>query len=231
MVSIEAASRNRLLPGHRREQPEGQPDPGVRRCDHREVPQRHQRLSRVGRKNRESPFVRDNCKIPSKVLHEARRSRTSRCWDPQAPRERRHLEPRQGGNVDGSTRREELDRPLPRARERRSDPGATALDAIARSEETLLGEDWQIVTDDEASGRRHLSSILRPSALRSSQSCSAGRATAPTDVGHGPHVLPMRVRSPPERACAPEGCTAPADSRQKSCRGLIARAYRPDLGD
>ena len=63
MVSIEAASRNRLLPGHRREQPEGQPDPGVRRCDHREVPQRHQRLSRVGRKNRESPFVRDNCKI------------------------------------------------------------------------------------------------------------------------------------------------------------------------
>jgi hypothetical protein len=28
-------------------------------------------LSRIGRKNRESTFVRANCKLPSEVLHEA----------------------------------------------------------------------------------------------------------------------------------------------------------------
>lgn len=38
---------------------------------------------------------------------------------------------------------------------------ATALDAIAKSEETLLIEDWQIVTDDEGVKKKASESDLR----------------------------------------------------------------------
>ena len=46
-------------------------------------------LSRIGRKSRESTFVRDNCKIPSEVLHEAVRESGE---ENEAARRREHAD-------------------------------------------------------------------------------------------------------------------------------------------
>lgn len=107
-------------------------------------------LSRIGRKDRGSTLVRDTCKIPSEVLHEAASFpdiamlrtleypmradvlnlvREVMCTVPAGDKDLIDLY-----HVRGN-----------------ADPilVATALDAIAKSEETLLVEDWRIVTDDE----------------------------------------------------------------------------------
>jgi len=107
-------------------------------------------LSRIGRKNRESAFVRDNCKIPSEVLHEAATFPDIAML--------RTLEYPVSADVLNLVREVMYTVPpgdknlidLYHARGN-ADPilVASALDAIAKSEETLLVEDWQIVTDDE----------------------------------------------------------------------------------
>ena len=107
-------------------------------------------LSRIGRKSRESTFVRYNCKIPSAVLHEAATFPDIAML--------RTLEYPISADVLNLLRNVMSTVPpgdkdlidLYHARGN-ADPilVATALDAIAKSEETLLAEDWQIVTDDE----------------------------------------------------------------------------------
>ena len=105
-------------------------------------------LSRIGRKHRGSTFVRDNCMIPSEVLREAATFpdiailRTLEYPVSAASNRLREVmatvPPGDKGLIDLYVRGN-------------ADPilVALTLDAIAKSEETLLIEDWQIVTDDE----------------------------------------------------------------------------------
>lgn len=107
-------------------------------------------LSRIGRKRRGSTFVRDNCMIPSEVLREA-------ATFPNIAILRTLEYP---VRADVLNRLREVMATIPPGDKDlidlyhvrgNADPilVATALDAIAKSEETLLVEDWQIVTDDE----------------------------------------------------------------------------------
>lgn len=107
-------------------------------------------LSRIGRKHRGSTFVQDNCKIPSEVLREAATFPDIAIL--------RTLEYPVSADVLNRLR-EVMATVRPGDKDLidlyhvrgNADPilVATALDAIAKSEETLLVEDWQIVTDDE----------------------------------------------------------------------------------
>lgn len=107
-------------------------------------------LSRIGRKDRGSTLVRDTCKIPSEVLHEAAMFPDIAIL--------RTLEYPMSADVLNLLR-EVMSTVPPGDKDLidlyhvrgNADPilVATALDAIAKSEETLLVEDWQIVTDDE----------------------------------------------------------------------------------
>ena len=108
-------------------------------------------LSRIGRTNRGSTFVRDNCKIPSEVLHEAASFPDIATL--------RTLEYAVSADVLNLVRKVMATVPPDDKSlvdlyhvQGNADPilVATALDAMAKSEETLLVEDWQIVTDDEA---------------------------------------------------------------------------------
>lgn len=107
-------------------------------------------LSRIGRKNRGSAFVRDNCKLPSEVLYEAEGFPDIAML--------RTLEYPITADVLNLVRKVMATVPtgdkdlvdLYHARGN-ADPIliAVALHAIATSRDTLLEEDWQIVTDDE----------------------------------------------------------------------------------
>lgn len=107
-------------------------------------------LSRIGRTNRGSAFVRATCRIPSEVLHEADGFpdiATLRVLEYPVTADVLNLVRKVMATVPpGDKSLVDLYHVQGNA-----DPilVATALDAIAKSEETLLVEDWQIVTDDD----------------------------------------------------------------------------------
>jgi hypothetical protein len=107
-------------------------------------------LSRIGRKSRGSLFVRDNCKLPSEVLYEAAAFpdiAMLRTLEYPVTADVLNLvktvmatvQPGEKDLIDLYHGRGNADPILI----------AVALDAIDKSQVTLLEEDWQIVTDDE----------------------------------------------------------------------------------
>lgn len=140
-------------------------------------------LSRIGRKNRASAFVRDNCKIPSEVLHEAATFpdiAMLRTLDYPISADVLNLVRAVMSTVPPGDK-DLID--LYHARGN-ADPilVATALDAIAKSEETLLVEDWQIVTDDE--GVKKKASEFN---LKTVTSAEFAELVASTGGGNGAH--------------------------------------------
>jgi hypothetical protein len=108
-------------------------------------------LSRIGQKNRGSAFVREHCRIPSEVLYEAEGFpdiAMLRTLDYPISADVLNLVREVMATVPPGDK-DLVDLYHVRGN---ADPMlvAVALDAIDKSKDTLLEEDWQIVTDDEA---------------------------------------------------------------------------------